>query len=539
MAAILLSNVVEGVNAQTYTQMQWGMNKGVTPYAFGANINGTWSNLGTVSSAGVWGLTPNTLTVSNGITAPYTNNFYTNLGAVNNQLLGGRQLLGKATNYSGSNSSAGVFSSIPQWLFVSSQTVSWSQNGLLAVTGISRASDHGPGDSFSIGIAGYGVADTALPNQPAQGGYFEAYKPAGGTNQIFAVEVDAGNNNANVINNPYSLYGGGALGIAVAAGGSIAAGAPGGYAYPSTAGILISNNTQSWNTGILFGATSITGTDGVTGNGTAIELAKGHTIEWYTPSGFTGALITSSVADATKKVSLAFGENFVAFSNQTGAYTSTVENVGGSVNYLRQIAQTTGNAPQLLAGGSDTNVDLSLSAKGTGSVVVDSPSSFNGAATFNVNPTIKGSSTGVTTLGTANSGATNYTATLPANTGTIAETNLAQTFSATQTFSSGVISAGTTPTATGAGGTCAAGTVTGGALVGTVALTGICAATNTLALTSMPAATTGYVCDAADRTLGVVNLVQTATTTTSATFTFITGASTGATDVIQFKCLGY
>jgi hypothetical protein len=44
------------VAAQTYTQMQWGMNKGVTPYQFGANINGTWSNLGTVSSAGVWSL---------------------------------------------------------------------------------------------------------------------------------------------------------------------------------------------------------------------------------------------------------------------------------------------------------------------------------------------------------------------------------------------------------------------------------------------------------------------------------------------------
>lgn len=42
------------VAAQNYTQMQWGMNKGVTPYQFGANINGTWSNLGTVSSAGVW-----------------------------------------------------------------------------------------------------------------------------------------------------------------------------------------------------------------------------------------------------------------------------------------------------------------------------------------------------------------------------------------------------------------------------------------------------------------------------------------------------
>lgn len=48
--------------------------------------------------------------------------------------------------------------------------------------------------------------------------------------------------------------------------------------------------------------------------------------------------------------------------------------------------------------------------------------------------TVLGSSTGSTAIASANAGATNYTATLPANTGTIAELNLAQTFTAAQTF---------------------------------------------------------------------------------------------------------
>ena len=52
---ILLFNV-EAAVAQTYTQMQWGMNKGVTPYTFGANINGTWRDFGTVSATGVWSI---------------------------------------------------------------------------------------------------------------------------------------------------------------------------------------------------------------------------------------------------------------------------------------------------------------------------------------------------------------------------------------------------------------------------------------------------------------------------------------------------
>ena len=48
--------------------MQWGMNKATTPYQFGANINGTWSNLGTVSASGEWALSPSTLNITGPIT---------------------------------------------------------------------------------------------------------------------------------------------------------------------------------------------------------------------------------------------------------------------------------------------------------------------------------------------------------------------------------------------------------------------------------------------------------------------------------------
>lgn len=195
-----------------------------------------------------------------------------------------------------------------------------------------------------------------------------------------------------------------------------------------------------------------------------------------------------------------------------------------------------------IAGNSTTGATLPSSVVTNGTI-------FTGAATFNSGVTVgvagstvgsvafKNATSGTITLQPTTGALGTVTATLPANTGTIAETNLAQTFSATQTFSSGVISAGTTPTATGAGGTCAAGTVTGGALVGTVALTGNCVSTDTLALTGMPAATTGYVCDATDRTAKAVTLVETTTTTTSATFEFTASSNSG--NIIQFKCLGY
>lgn len=96
---------------------------------------------------------------------------------------------------------------------------------------------------------------------------------------------------------------------------------------------------------------------------------------------------------------------------------------------------------------------------------------------------------------------------------------------------------GAVPTLALAGGTCAGTAIAGGSSAGTVTLTGVCVATNTMALTVMPTAPTGYVCDAIDRTLGASLLVQTATSTTSATFTF--GGTTGATDVLAYKCLAY
>jgi len=40
--------------AQSYSTMAWGIDKSVSPYGFGYNINGTWYNLGTISSTGTW-----------------------------------------------------------------------------------------------------------------------------------------------------------------------------------------------------------------------------------------------------------------------------------------------------------------------------------------------------------------------------------------------------------------------------------------------------------------------------------------------------
>ena len=85
-------------------------------------------------------------------------------------------------------------------------------------------------------------------------------------------------------------------------------------------------------------------------------------------------------------------------------------------------------------GGSATQVQFNSGGTSFGGV---SGATSNGTViTFaNNDLLLTGSSTGNTTFSSANASATNYTVTFPANTGTVAETNLAQTFSAIQTFS--------------------------------------------------------------------------------------------------------
>ncbi len=95
------------------------------------------------------------------------------------------------------------------------------------------------------------------------------------------------------------------------------------------------------------------------------------------------------------------------------------------------------------------------------------------------------------------------------------------------------------PTTTLTGGTCAGAIQSGSTpLVGTVLLSGACAATNTIALGSLPTVNHSYVCWASDRNQPATLLVETTGVTTGATFK-VSGTTSGATDVIQYSCTGF
>jgi len=103
----------------------------------------------------------------------------------------------------------------------------------------------------------------------------------------------------------------------------------------------------------------------------------------------------------------------------TGATGSTGS--AGATGSTGQGVPVGGSSGQVLAKSSATDYDTTWSTAGAGDMVLASVQSVTGKKTFDSTKlAVKGSSTGVTTVASANAGATDYTATLKAETGTVA-----------------------------------------------------------------------------------------------------------------------
>jgi hypothetical protein len=276
----------------------------------------------------------------------------------------------------------------PNWITRDSQFIATAETGLIAVSGMSRTSDQditGGNPQESIGGAFYAEADRA--NSFAWGTYIEVVR-RNDTSQGYCIEFDAKNIGADVSPNPYSL-GVTVHGIWAAAGGD---GTYGGVpTNPSGGAIVILANDSTWNAGIVFSATGLTGTDGLTGTANAIEMAKGHQLVWRESGGLIGALVRSDVSVATQRSQVLFGNNVMQVLNFGSKRTFQIEHVSSGVNFLNAKGSIAGTGVSLEAGGDDTNIDIKLTPKGLGVMSFGTWTS-NGDAAVNGYVTIKDSS---------------------------------------------------------------------------------------------------------------------------------------------------
>lgn len=216
---------------------------------------------------------------------------------------------------------------------------------------------------------------------------------------------------------------------------------PNNSTWGANAGIVL-NTSLNTTPQISNGVASSTNPVFIPQRGTANNGFSGDSTHLYGIVGGSAAwTLTSTGVNST-----AIGASIPS----TGVFTSLTDTgITGSTQCLHANASgvISGTGSDCGAGGggvsSVSNSDGSLTVSPTTGAVVASLNTAN-ANSWTANQTfgsgnaiVKGSSTGTTALASANSSATSYTATIPANTGTLAETNLAQTWSAAQTVNSG------------------------------------------------------------------------------------------------------
>jgi hypothetical protein len=274
----------------------------------------------------------------------------------------------------------------PSWMPRDATVLSIAPTGKIAVSGLSRASDLDVSEIglFSpIGISGYADGDT--DGVTVWGGYFEAVK-RNTDSFAFGIEVDAKNMDANVSPTSYSTPAG-AYGIWTAGGGDSAYG--GTPTNPSAAAIAIVPNDSTWNVGLVIRNDALT--DIGSGFTNAIDMPAKAIVRWRMTGSFSGFFIRSDVDNNGQTHAIVAGNNAVQFLGPSGNRTAQVTHVGSGVNYVELVGSVTTAGVQVNAKGTDTNIDLLLSGKGSG-VVSFGTWTTNADAAVNGYVTIKDSS---------------------------------------------------------------------------------------------------------------------------------------------------
>lgn len=257
------------------------------------------------------------------------------------------------------------------WLMRDAAVVIVSPKGMQALVGAARTSAGNasgvPAEiRAAIGVAGAVIGDVS--HAPSWGLYSDLQLQSDATS--YGLEVAAKNRSGiDRTSYPYTLSNG-VIGIWLAAGGDARYG--GAPTKPSNVAIQIGKNGSTWNRGIVFAADGLTGSDGVNGFATAIEMAKGQLIQWRGPGNVDGGAIYSTVdnVQGVTRVSLENGQ--VGLRGAGGTPILLAKHAVKGVNYIEASSAPSGRAVSIRATGGDLDADLELSGKGSGGVLLGS-----------------------------------------------------------------------------------------------------------------------------------------------------------------------
>jgi hypothetical protein len=156
-----------------------------------------------------------------------------------------------------------------------------------------------------ISISSFAVNNSPSYQIPAWAFYGEAHRMNNTTGQTVGIELDVVQRGSLQQMTPYAQAGGEAICYIAAAGAGLSATGQ----YNATAAFVTGANPMPFDKGIVFQATSIAGTNGVTGTGYAINLAAGHVIQWWGPGGVPTGAVVGNGTTYNNSVTLVFTED--------------------------------------------------------------------------------------------------------------------------------------------------------------------------------------------------------------------------------------
>lgn len=267
----------------------------------------------------------------------------------------------------GSGQFAAAFAYMEHWATLSVG----SPNGQPTIVAATRSSDSGGAGNAAFGIGSVVVNDNAFgAGADTWCFYGTTVRAAGATgNSTLGMEIDVANLGGAVPIFPNSLFTNGVTAnLWMAAGGELPFQVGNTYAFSdvSAAMAIFSNSpsgTTKYDKGIVFGANAFNS------NGIAIAFAAGHNMTWFNASNQNIGSIqvqNTNPASALQLIFDAFGFQVEDLSGHTQFIVECgIPNV---VNHIAVGGGATGVAPQIIAAGTDTNVDLALVTTGTGNV---------------------------------------------------------------------------------------------------------------------------------------------------------------------------
>lgn len=209
-----------------------------------------------------------------------------------------------------------------------------------------------------IGVFGCVFNDHATLATKAYGGYFEAHRTTATPLDTFGIEIDTRTMNASITPNPYQL--GDVIGLQIASGAEWSATGQ----FDASAAIQIAPNPKAFKVGINFYNGALTDLGG--GVTEAVAMPRYSLLSWYVSGGTRAAYITSSVTSASNGVAMDLTNNQVNMSSVGGALNFAFVHTASVANYLAFYSATAGNAVRILAGGTDSIIDVSVEPKGVG-----------------------------------------------------------------------------------------------------------------------------------------------------------------------------